>query len=117
MDATAHFFDDLAHRGHLPLLAKAQGSVRFDISDGDRTDQYLVTIDQGDLRVSNETAPAECVIAMDRAMFEAIASGERNAMAALLRGAVLVEGNPRLAVLVQRLFSVPSAAPPAAPHQ
>ena len=108
MDSTTHFFDDLAQRGHVPLLDKAHGSVRFDIADGERTDQYLVTIDRGDIRVSTEEAPAQCVMAADRALFEDIVIGQRNAMAAILRGAMVVEGDPSLAVLVQRLFSVPS---------
>jgi len=108
MDMTKQFFDQLAQRGHIPLLEKAQGSVRFDIADGERTDQYLVTIDRGDIRVSNEAAPAQCVIAADRALFENIAAGKQNAMAAMLRGAMLVEGDPSFAVLVQRLFSMQS---------
>jgi putative sterol carrier protein len=108
MDMTTQFFDLLAQRGHIPLLEKAQGNVRFDIVDAKRADHYLVTIDRGDIRVSNEAAPAQCVIATDRALFENIAAGKQNAMAAMLRGAMLVEGDPSLAVLVQRLFSMQS---------
>jgi putative sterol carrier protein len=110
MDTTTQFFDNLAHRGHIPLLEKAKGSVRFDITDDDRTDHYVVTLDTGDISVSREMAPADCVITTDRVMFEDIAKGEQNAMAALLRGSLQIEGDPRMAVLIQRLFSAPSDA-------
>ena len=108
MDTTTAFFNTLAQRGHIPLLEKAHGSVRFDIADDERTDHYLVTIDKGDIAVSSSAAPAQCVITSDRATFDGLASGKQNAMAAMLRGLLQVEGDPRMAVYVQRLFSEPA---------
>ncbi len=35
-DATTTFFEELAARGHEPLLEKATGSIRFDMTDGGR---------------------------------------------------------------------------------
>jgi putative sterol carrier protein len=107
-DATAEFFDALAARGHEPLLEKATGTVRFDLKDGEKTDRWLVSVVKGDLAVSRQNVRADCVVSGDKALFDGIASGKTNAMAAQLRGAVSVEGDPQLLVLFQRLFPGPS---------
>ena len=106
-DPTADFFDELARRGHEPLLAKGTGTLRFDLVDGKRTERWLVTVKKGDIGVSHRNVQADCVVRADRALFEAIARGEQNAMAAILRGSVDVEGSVGLLVLFQRLFPGP----------
>jgi putative sterol carrier protein len=106
-DATAKFFDALVERGHEPLLEKAKGTVRFDLKDGKKTDRWLVTILKGDIAVSRHHRRADSVVSADKALFDGIASGRTNAMAALLRGAVSVEGDTRLLVLFQRLYPGP----------
>jgi putative sterol carrier protein len=107
-DATAEFFDALVERGHEPLLEKATGTVRFDLKDGKKTARWLIAVDKGDLAVSRQNHKADCVVSADKALFDEIASGETNAMAALLRGAVRVEGDIQLLALFQRLFPGPS---------
>ena len=116
-DATTEFFDDLNARGHDPLLEKATGTVRFDLSNGGRTQPWLVTIKKGDVAVSKKSGRADCVAHADKGLFDGIVKGEVNATAALLRGEVGVEGDPELLVLFQRLFPGPPGAtgrPPAA---
>jgi putative sterol carrier protein len=103
-DPTVEFFDELVRRGHEPLLEKATGTVRFDLKDGKKTDHWLVTVARGDLAVSRRNTRATCVVSTDRALFDGVASGKTNAMAALLRGAMTVEGDVQLLVLFQRLF-------------
>ena len=107
-DATAEFFDGLARRGHEPLLAKTTGSLRVEIVGGGRPERWLVTVDHGDLAVSRRNVTADCTIRGNRELFGRVASGEANAMAAVLRGALEVEGDPGLLVLFQRLFSGPA---------
>ena len=107
-DPIAEFFAELGRRGHEPLLEKAKGSARFDVVDGKRTERWLLTIDRGDLRVSRKNAAADCVLRVDRPTFERAVSGKLNLMAAVLRGEVAVGGDPRLLVLLQRLFPRPS---------
>jgi putative sterol carrier protein len=109
-DATAEFFAGLSERGHEPLLEKAKGSIRIDLADGKRATRWLVTIDRGDVGVSHRNAAADCTLRMDAALFERIASGEVNAFAALLRGAIDFEGRPELLVLFQRLLPGPPGA-------
>jgi hypothetical protein len=36
------FFDELASRGHEPLLRKVTGSARFDVVAGQRTEHWLL---------------------------------------------------------------------------
>jgi putative sterol carrier protein len=107
-DATAQFFDALVERGHEPLLEKATGTVRFDLKDGSKTDRWLVTVIKGDFTVSRQNLRADCVVTADKSLFDGIVSGKTNAMAALLRGAMGVEGDVQLLVLFQRLLPGPS---------
>ena len=108
-DPTVDFFAALKSRGQEPepLLRKASGTVRFDIADGKRTERWLVELKKGDIAVSRRNARADCVVSADRALFDRIASGEANALAALLREEVNVEGDISLLVLFQRLFPGP----------
>ena len=106
-DATAEFFDALVERGHEPQLEKATGTVRFDLRDGKKIDRWLVSIVKGDLAVSRRNVGADFVVSTGKAVFDDIASGKTNAMAALLRGAISVEGDTQLMVLFQRLFPGP----------
>ena len=109
-DATSEFFDELAERGHEPLLEHVTGTLRFDLGPGRKTDHWLVSIVKGDVSVSRESAPADCAVRMDRALFDGVASGRKNAVAALLRGAIGVEGDIELLMLFGRLFPGPPGA-------
>ena len=111
-EPTSEFFAELSSRGHEPLLRKAKGSARFDVIDGSRTVRWLLVIDKGDIDVSRRNAAAECVVKADRATFDRIVGGEVNFMAAALRAEVSVRGDPKLLVLVQRLFPRPSGPRP-----
>jgi putative sterol carrier protein len=112
-DATAEFFDGLSRRGHEPLLGKLRATVRFDIVDGKRTDHWMLGLDDGDLAVSRSDGDADCVIQADKAAFDKVASGRTNAMAAYLRGALTLDGEPRLLVRLIRLFPDPVGTPEA----
>jgi hypothetical protein len=109
--SVAEFFDELGSRGHEPLLGKASGTSRFEVVDGSRTERWLVTIDKGDIGVSRGNAAADCVVRADKAFFDRAVVGEANFLAAVLRGQVALEGDPKLLVLLQRLFPRPSGQP------
>ena len=103
-DATAEFFDVLRRRGHEPRLRGATGTFRFELVEGKQIDRWLVTVSKGDVIVSHKGGAADCVVRANRALFDRLASGEMNGVAAVLRGEFVAEGDWKLLVLFQRLF-------------
>jgi len=92
-----------------PLLANTSGALLFEIRDRDETIWALVTVDKG--RVGVEELPgsreADATIRADRPLIDAIAEGRANAMAAVLRGEMGVEGDAELLMDFQRIFPGP----------
>jgi SCP-2 sterol transfer family protein len=110
-DPTERFFEVVAAYGYAPLLRKADGTTRFEIVDGKRTSRWFVTVAKGHITVSRRGAvEPDCAIRVDKALFDRIASGKVNAVAAVLRGDMAIEGDWRLLVWMQRLF--PGQRPP-----
>jgi putative sterol carrier protein len=105
--ATTEFFDALGEREHEPMLDKVKGTVRFDITNGKRKERWFVSIDKGEIAVSHANRAADCTVRARKDVFDGIASGKVNAMAAVLRGSIAVEGDTLLVVLFQRLFPAP----------
>ena len=107
-DPTAAFFAKLATLSHEPLLHKVSGSTRFEIVDGRRVRRWYLDIDKGQISVATKArASTTCVIRADKAVFDKVASGRMNAVAAVLRGDLVVDGDWRLLVRLQRLFPSP----------
>ena len=107
-DSTARFFAELEARGYEPLLRKASGTSRFEIADGKRVQRWDLTLDRGHLSVSRRgSVDPECVVRVDKALFDKIAVGKVNAVAAVLRGELSITGDWRLLVWLQRLFPGP----------
>ena len=109
-DPIAQFFEQVASRGHEPLLEKAKGTFRIDLASGKQVERWLLIVDRGDVAVSRRNAAADCVIRCDRALFARIAAGEANAMAAVIRGEVGVEGDLGLLATFQRLLPGPPSS-------
>jgi putative sterol carrier protein len=107
---TAQFFAELATRPHDPLLEKANGALRFEFDDD--PEGWLVTIDHGDISVTGLTPDAEatCTVRGSRALFDELTEGRANAMAAVLRGELVIEGDTQLVLLFQRVFPGPPGA-------
>jgi predicted lipid carrier protein YhbT len=108
--ATSALFEELGRRGPEPLMEKVSGTVRFDLVRGKRTEHWLVSSQKGEITVSRKNAAADCVVRADSAVFERVATGELNATALVLRGAIGIEGDLQLLLLFQRLFPGPSDA-------
>jgi putative sterol carrier protein len=103
MSAVDEFFEGLGARGHEPLLERASGTIRIELTNAKRA-VWLVTIEKGDVTVARRNARADCVVRAPEKLFDGVVKGRENAMAAVLRGEVAVEGDPELLVLFQRLF-------------
>jgi predicted lipid carrier protein YhbT len=112
IDPIAEFMEGLASRGHEPSLAKATGTLRFEVVDGKQTERWLLTVTKGDLAVSRRNARADVTLRAPRSLFAQLVQGKMNATAAFLRGALHVEGDVELIVLVQRLLPGPAASRP-----
>jgi predicted lipid carrier protein YhbT len=106
-DGVVEFFEELGRREHEPLLAKFSGRVRFDLVDAGRPDRWLVALDKGDTTVLHKGGPADCTVRADRALFERLCRGEENAMAAVLRNALVCSGDVELLFAIQRIFPGP----------
>jgi len=109
-DATTGFFDDLGSRGHESLLEPVTATFRFDLVRDGKTARWLLVVTKGDVAVSRQNRKADCVLHADRELFDRLASGQQNAMAAVLRGEVVLEGDATRLVLLQRLFPGPNAS-------
>jgi hypothetical protein len=68
------FFDQLASRGHVPLLDHVSGTLEFDIEGADRR---WMTIDRGDLVVNRNPVPPDCVLICDPDTFIRILPASR----------------------------------------
>jgi putative sterol carrier protein len=105
---TAAFFDDLAQRGREPLLKNESGTIRFDLQHGKEVEHWTVTIDKGDVEVSRSRAKADAMVRLKKSLFEGMVTGRVNAMAAVLRGELVPEGDLSLVIMFQRAFPGPS---------
>src|SRR5512132_3094249 len=100
-------FVGLGEASHVPLLKQASGTMLFELLGGQRMERWRVIVDRGQVSVARGNGPADCVLRADRKLFARMAAGRVNAFAAVLRGEVTVEGDPRLLVLFQRLLPGP----------
>jgi len=100
-------FVGLGEAGHVPLLKQASGTMLFELLGGQRIERWRVIVERGQVSVARGNGPADCVLRADRKLFARMAAGRVNAFAAVLRGEVMVEGDPRLLVLFQRLLPGP----------
>jgi putative sterol carrier protein len=110
-DPTETLFTGLARRGHQALLEKAHGRVRFDLEHDGDVEHWMLDIRNGEVTVSRgETGDADTVVRAKKEMFDRIAAGEVNPIAAMLRGVAAAEGDLYLLTLVERLLPGPPNA-------
>ena len=85
------------------MLADLTATYRFDLANGAPA-SWLVSFRNGEVRVSPGGGAADCVVAAERQLFDGLASGAVNPMAAFLRGELAVSGDPGLLVRMLRLL-------------
>jgi hypothetical protein len=112
MDTVEQFFAEVKGREHEPSLRRISGTIRYDLANGspngsnsNGADHWMISIDKGKLTVAHRNGKADTVVRTERKLFGRIVTGRADAMASMLRGLVLIEGDPELAVLSGRLFA------------
>ncbi|WP_165824585.1 glycogen debranching N-terminal domain-containing protein [Micromonospora globispora] len=110
MDPTGEFFDRLGRRRHEPRLERVSGTIRFDIAHARRIDHWFVEIEDGDLSVSRDSRDADCVVQIDKAVFDRVVTGETSPVTAWLRNQVTIRGDLTLLRLFERLSPGPTGA-------
>jgi hypothetical protein len=106
-DRTTEFFGELHARGHEPLFAKGTGTLQFELADGDAVETWVLEIDRGNVAVSRDPREGACRVQTSRKLFDGVVSGRGNAMAAMIRGDIIYEGDAELLMLFQRVFPGP----------
>ena len=106
--AAAALFETLGRAGRHPLLEQAHGTLRFEVEGARTPTRWTVAFEHGAVKVSHANRTADCTVRTSEELLDGLASGEVNAMAAVLRGAVAVEGDPELFLRFQRVFPGPS---------
>ena len=81
--------------------------MRFNLVEDSRPDRWLVSVDKGNTTVLHKGGPADCTVGADRALSERSCRGEENALAAVLRGALVCSGDVELLFAIQRIFPGP----------
>jgi predicted lipid carrier protein YhbT len=109
-DPTARLFERISRLGRVDALAEVEGRLRFDIYEGDRVEHQAIIVHRGQISVVHDVDDPDCVVDADKALFDRMAAGHSNAMTALLRGDMMVTGDVRLLVLLERLLPGPAGA-------
>jgi len=107
--ATRQFFAELEAQPALP--GRQTGVLCINLVDGERTEHWYLDIRRGEVRVSHKGSAPDCTMSTELATFEAIIDGQMNAMAAVLRGAIHIEGRFPLMISLQRFMAGPTEAP------
>jgi hypothetical protein len=112
IDTPRQFFDQLAKQGRSAQLVNCAGSWEFVIEGAG---SWRVEFDHGTVRVLEERAgdrplQAGARVRMKSADFVRLARGDghENVITSLLRGAVQVEGDIRVAQYIQNVLPVPT---------
>ena len=103
-------FERISRAGRMDALTETDGTIRFDLNLGDRIDSWLLTVHGGHVSVAHRGGDADCVVELDKELADRMASGKANAMTALLRADMMVSGEVRLLVLLERLLPGPADA-------
>ncbi len=104
-DAIEAFFTDISTRGQIPVLGSMRGSIRFDlVGDKGEVECWYVEMTKGEVVVTHKKGKADATVRCGKGLMEEIANGKKNAMAAVLRGAIVPDGDLAVIIGFQRLF-------------
>jgi putative sterol carrier protein len=99
--AAKEFFDTLESRADAAKLAGMTNSYLFDI-EGEG--QWLVTVDDGSIGVTEGGGEADATIETGAETFQKIVAGEQNPTTAYMTGKLKIKGDMGAAMKLQKLF-------------
>jgi hypothetical protein len=114
-DPTEEFFEQLGRCGYEPRLVRFAGTIRFEVDRDRPVEHWLLKVDQGRVGVTKEDGPADLTVKADRVALNRILGaegGSRDIMAAYVRQAITVEGNPRMLYVLRIIGGSPSGRHP-----
>ncbi|HEY0699646.1 MAG TPA: SCP2 sterol-binding domain-containing protein [Micromonospora sp.] len=98
-DPTAEFFERITHGRPAMLADDMTATLRIDLEHEERTAHWFMSIDRGTVRVTQEWRAADAVLRTSKEFFDRLVRGEANLFAALVRNAIINEGD--VAVVAQ----------------
>ena len=100
-ESVQEFFDGLASRADAEKTAGMNNSYLFDIEGAG---QWLVSVQDGAISVSEGGAEADTTITTTEDSFMAIVRGEQNPTTAYMTGKLKIKGDMGAAMKLQKLF-------------
>ncbi|MEV4710605.1 SCP2 sterol-binding domain-containing protein [Micromonospora sp. NPDC049374] len=106
-EATQQFFATLPARAPEVLRSPVAGTLRIDLSDGHRTEHWLVRMRPGAAEVSQGADPGDATWYCGVNLFDRLVTGRAQAISAVFRNESTFRGDPVLFLAFRRFF--PSA--------
>ncbi len=99
--STKEFFDTLESRVDASKTAGMNNSYLFDIEGAGK---WKVDVQDGSVKVTEDSEDADVTITTSEETFEKITSGDQNATSAYMTGKLKVKGDMGAAMKLQKLF-------------
>ena len=118
VDATTRFFETSTGGRYEPCWRSPAEASASDLHEGARTTHWLMRSTGESIEVSREDREADTVIGTSPALFENLAAGREDGVAALLRGDITVTRGPPVGAAVGAALPQPSGClRPARPNR
>ncbi len=106
-EAIEQFFGSVPARAPAVLRGPTSGTLRIDLTDGNRTEHWYVHLAPGTARVSREQCAADATFTVSRELFEELATGREAGVAAVFRNEATFSGNVVLFLVFRRFLPDP----------
>ena len=107
-EAIERFFASLPTRAPAVLRSPIGGTLRIDLTDGNRTEHWFVTLAPGSARVSRqEERPPDAVLTVGTPLFERLVTGREAGLSAVLRNEATFGGHVVLFLALRRFLPDP----------
>ncbi|MFI6825378.1 SCP2 sterol-binding domain-containing protein [Micromonospora sp. NPDC050187] len=104
-DPTVEFFERIGRGRPVMLSDTVTATLRIELDHGGRITHWFVSIDRGTVRVAAEWRAADAVVRTSKEFFDRLVRGEANLFAALVRNAVLNEGDVTVLAHLRKLLT------------